>query len=203
MPGPSPVYLRILGLKLNGNLINHRKPPDLKPVTSENEVRTSTAQWLRGGGEFGTGWHEVGRLADKRLSHDDFATVAADLLHRDVTRPGRIAAEGGSNGGLLIANVLTRYPERFGALFCTIPLIDLRPYSWLLAGAGWIAEYGDPDKPPGRWLMRSGRTWICATLLRSRHSRDNPPRRLPVQTGCRSCLRTGPRRGACCMSWPT
>jgi len=64
-----------------------------------------------------------------------------------VTRPSRIAAEGGSNGGILITNMLTRYPERFGALFCTIPLIDMRRYSKLLAGASWIAEYGDPDKP--------------------------------------------------------
>jgi prolyl oligopeptidase len=102
---------------------------------------------IRGGGEFGTRWHEAGRLAGKRLSHDDFAAVAADLVQRGVTRPGRIAAEGGSNGGLLIANMLTRYPERFGALFCTIPLIDMRRYSRLLAGASWIAEYGDPDKP--------------------------------------------------------
>jgi prolyl oligopeptidase len=66
---------------------------------------------------------------------------------RGVTRPGRIAAEGGSNGGLLIANMLTRFPERFGALFCTIPLIDMRRYTKLLAGASWIAEYGDPDDP--------------------------------------------------------
>jgi prolyl oligopeptidase len=102
---------------------------------------------IRGGGEFGTRWHEAGRRAGKRLSHDDFAAVAADLVHRGVTRPDRIAAEGGSNGGLLIANMLTRYPERFGALFCTIPLIDMRRYSRLLAGASWIAEYGDPDKP--------------------------------------------------------
>jgi prolyl oligopeptidase len=42
--------------------------------------------------------------------------------------------------------MLTRYPERFGALFCTIPLIDMRRYTKLLAGASWIAEYGDPDK---------------------------------------------------------
>jgi prolyl oligopeptidase PreP (S9A serine peptidase family) len=61
--------------------------------------------------------------------------------------PSRIAAEGGSNGGILIANMLTRYPDRFGALFCTIPLIDTRRYTKLLAGASWIAEYGDPDKP--------------------------------------------------------
>ncbi len=102
---------------------------------------------IRGGGEFGTRWHEAGRRAGKRLSHDDFAAVAADLVRRGVTRPGRIAAEGGSNGGLLIANMLTRYPERFGALFCTIPLIDMRRYTHLLAGASWIAEYGDPAVP--------------------------------------------------------
>ncbi len=102
---------------------------------------------IRGGGEFGTRWHEAGRLANKRASHDDFAAVAADLVARGVTTPNRIAAEGGSNGGHLIANMLVRYPERFGALFCTIPLIDMRRYSRLLAGASWIAEYGDPDKP--------------------------------------------------------
>jgi prolyl oligopeptidase len=100
---------------------------------------------IRGGGEFGTPWHEAGRREKKRLSHDDFAAVAADLVRRGVTRPGRIAAEGGSNGGILITNMLTRYPERFGALFCTIPLIDMRRYTKLHAGASWIAEYGDPD----------------------------------------------------------
>jgi prolyl oligopeptidase len=108
---------------------------------------TSVVANIRGGGEFGTRWHEAGRREGKALTHDDFAAVAADLVRRGVTRPGRIAAEGGSNGGLLIANMLTRYPERFGALFCTIPLIDMRRYSKLLAGASWIAEYGDPDVP--------------------------------------------------------
>jgi len=108
---------------------------------------TSVVANIRGGGEFGTTWHEAGRRAGKRLSHDDFAAVAADLVRRGVTRPGRIAAEGGSNGGILITNMLTRYPERFGALFCTIPLIDMRRYAKLHAGASWIAEYGDPDNP--------------------------------------------------------
>jgi len=102
---------------------------------------------IRGGGEFGTRWHDAGRGRHKITSHDDFAAVAADLVTSGVTRPGRIAAEGGSNGGLLIANMLTRYPERFGALFCTIPLIDMRRYTKLLAGASWMAEYGDPDLP--------------------------------------------------------
>ena len=108
---------------------------------------TSVVANIRGGGEFGTTWHEAGRRAGKRLSHDDFAAVAADLVRRGVTRPGRIAAEGGSNGGILITNMLTRYPERFGALFCTIPLIYMRRYAKLHAGASWIAEYGDPDNP--------------------------------------------------------
>jgi prolyl oligopeptidase len=101
---------------------------------------------LRGGGEFGTRWHDAGRHAGKRLAHADFAAVATDLVRRGVTRPDRIAAEGGSNGGILITNMLTRYPERFGALFCTIPLIDMRRYTKLLVGASWIAEYGDPGK---------------------------------------------------------
>ena len=108
---------------------------------------TSVLANIRGGGEFGVPWHEAGRGAGKRLSHDDFAAVAADLVRRGVTKPKRIAAEGGSNGGILISNMMTRYPERFGALLCTIPLIDMRRYSKLLAGASWIAEYGDPDKP--------------------------------------------------------
>ncbi|WP_192385354.1 prolyl oligopeptidase family serine peptidase [Mesorhizobium silamurunense] len=102
---------------------------------------------IRGGGEFGTRWHEAGRRQGKRLTHDDFAAVAADLVRRGITLPRRIAAEGGSNGGLLIANMLTRYPEHFGALFCTIPVVDMRRYTKLLAGASWIDEYGDPDKP--------------------------------------------------------
>ena len=110
---------------------------------------------IRGGGEFGTAWHEAGRRERKRLSHDDFAAVAADLVRRRVTRPGRIAAEGGSNGGILITNMLTRYPERFGALFCTIPLIDMRRYAKLHAGASWIAEYGDPDDPAD-WAFLAG-----------------------------------------------
>jgi prolyl oligopeptidase len=108
---------------------------------------TSVVANIRGGGEFGTAWHEAGRREGKRLSHDDFAAVAADLVRRGVTRPDRIAAEGGSNGGILITNMLTRYSERFGALFCTIPLIDMRRYAKLHAGASWIAEYGDPGNP--------------------------------------------------------
>jgi prolyl oligopeptidase len=125
---------------------------------------------IRGGGEFGPRWHEAGRRAGKRLSHDDFAAVAADLVRRGVTRPKRIAAQGGSNGGILISNMLTRYPERFGALFCTIPLIDMRRYSRLLAGASWIAEYGDPDKPEDWAFLQSYSAYHAAEP-----GKDYPP----------------------------
>ncbi|MER8792324.1 prolyl oligopeptidase family serine peptidase [Mesorhizobium sp. M0983] len=118
---------------------------------------------IRGGGEFGTRWHEAGRREGKRLAHDDFAAVAADLVRRGITLPRRIAAEGGSNGGLLIANMLTRYPEHFGALFCTIPLVDMRRYTKLLAGASWIDEYGDPDKADDWAFLKEISAYHAAT----------------------------------------
>ncbi len=100
---------------------------------------------IRGGGEFGTRWRNEGTRRRKAQSHDDFAAVASDLVTRGVTSPKRIAAEGMSNGGLLIANMLTRYPDRFGALFCSNPLTDMQRFSILGAGAAVIAEYGDPS----------------------------------------------------------
>ncbi len=144
LTGEAPVHMTAYG--------GFRLPllPSYSPVLGKLWLErggTSVVANIRGGGEFGTRWHDAGRREGKARAHDDFAAVAADLVARGVTRPGRIAAEGGSNGGLLIANMLTRYPERFGALFCTIPLIDMRRYTKLLAGASWIAEYGDPDDP--------------------------------------------------------
>lgn len=84
-------------------------------------------------------------------------------MRRGITLPRRIAAEGGSNGGLLIANMLTRYPEHFGALFCTVPLIDMRRYTKLLAGASWIDEYGDPDKPDDWTFLKEISAYHAAT----------------------------------------
>jgi prolyl oligopeptidase len=101
---------------------------------------------IRGGGEFGSAWHNAGIREHKKRAQDDFAAIAADLVRRGITSPQRLACHGGSNGGLLVGNMLTRFPERFGAVWCTIPLLDMRRYSKLLAGASWIAEYGDPDK---------------------------------------------------------
>ncbi|MBR0779613.1 S9 family peptidase [Bradyrhizobium diazoefficiens] len=142
--GEAPVYMSAYGGF--GLAVKPQYNSSLGKLWLERGGTTVQAN-LRGGGEFGTRWHDAGRYAGKKLSHDDFAAVATDLVRRGVTQPKRIAAQGGSNGGILITNMLTRYPERFGALFCTIPLIDMRRYTKLLAGASWIAEYGDPDKP--------------------------------------------------------
>ena len=142
--GDAPVHLYGYGG------FNISLPPFYNPTVGKLWLErggTSVIAHLRGGREFGNDWHEVARREGRRLAHDDFAAVAADLVRRGVTRAGRIAAEGGSNGGLLIANMLTRYPDRFGALLCSVPVIDMRRYAKLLIGAACIDEYGDPDKP--------------------------------------------------------
>ena len=60
-------------------------------------------------------------------------------------RPSTLAIRGGSNGGLLVGNMYTMRPDLFGAVHCAVPLLDMRRYHVLLAGASWMAEYGDPD----------------------------------------------------------
>src|SRR5215472_8256359 len=109
---------------------------------------------IRGGGEFGPDWHKAGMRAGKKLAHDDFAAVAKDLIARGVTRPQRLACKGGSNGGLLVGNMLTRYPDLFGAIDCAVPLLDMKRYTKLTAGASWISEYGDPDNPEDWAFLR-------------------------------------------------
>ena len=102
---------------------------------------------IRGGGEYGPTWHTQTLREGRHLVHEDFAAVAADLVDRGVTTVDRLGAQGGSNGGLLIGIMLTKYPELFGALVCSVPLLDMRRFHLLLAGASWVAEYGDPDNP--------------------------------------------------------
>lgn len=102
---------------------------------------------IRGGGEYGPQWHQSAIKENRNRCYQDFAAVAKDLIQRKVTSPKRLGIEGGSNGGLLVGNMLTQYPELFGAVVCQVPLLDMKRYSKLLAGASWMAEYGDPDKP--------------------------------------------------------
>lgn len=102
---------------------------------------------IRGGGEYGPGWHQAALKEFRYRAYQDFAAVADDLVASGVTVPARLGTQGGSNGGLLTGNMLTQYPEKFGAIVVQVPLLDMKRYSHLLAGASWMAEYGDPDDP--------------------------------------------------------
>jgi prolyl oligopeptidase len=102
---------------------------------------------IRGGGEFGPKWHQAALKEHRHKAYDDFIAVAEDLIRRNVTSPRHLGIMGGSNGGLLMGNMLTRRPDLFGAIVCQVPLLDMQRYNKLLAGASWVAEYGDPDVP--------------------------------------------------------
>ena len=102
---------------------------------------------IRGGGEFGPAWHQAAILHNKQKSFDDFAAVAEDLIAARITSPQHLGIEGGSNGGLLVGAVMLQRPELFNAVVCQVPLLDMQRYHKLRAGASWMAEYGDPDKP--------------------------------------------------------
>lgn len=102
---------------------------------------------IRGGGEFGPAWHQAALKANRQRAYDDFIAIAEDLIARKVTSPEHLGIQGGSNGGLLMGVMLTQRPELFKAVVCQVPLLDMRRYHKLLAGASWMAEYGDPDVP--------------------------------------------------------
>ncbi|WP_024801869.1 prolyl oligopeptidase family protein [Nocardia sp. BMG51109] len=102
---------------------------------------------IRGGGEYGPEWHTQVQKENRHKVYEDFSSIARDLVARGITTPQQLGAVGGSNGGLLMGVMLTRYPELFGAIVCQVPLLDMKRYHLLLAGASWVAEYGDPDIP--------------------------------------------------------
>jgi prolyl oligopeptidase len=102
---------------------------------------------IRGGGEFGPAWHRAGLKENRQRIYDDFFAVAQFLIGHGVTNAGRLGIMGGSNGGLLMGVAMTQHPELFGAIVVQVPLLDMRRYNKLLAGASWMAEYGNPDIP--------------------------------------------------------
>ncbi len=102
---------------------------------------------IRGGGEFGPAWHRAGLKAHRQRIYDDFTAVSQELIEKGITSPQHLGIRGGSNGGLLMGVALTQHPELYDAVLIQNPLLDMKRYSHLLAGASWMAEYGDPDKP--------------------------------------------------------
>jgi prolyl oligopeptidase len=108
---------------------------------------------IRGGGEYGEGWHQAGILANKQNSFDDFIGAAEWLIAQGYTRPPRLAIAGGSNGGLLVGAALTQRPELFRAVLIQVPLLDMLRYHQFLIARLWIPEYGSADDPEQfRWL---------------------------------------------------
>lgn len=100
---------------------------------------------IRGGGEYGPSWHRAALRENRHRAYEDFAAIAQDLVARGVTSRAHLAATGRSNGGLLMGNMISGYPQLFGAISCGVPLLDMQRYTQLAAGHSWIAEYGDPD----------------------------------------------------------
>ncbi|XDZ31898.1 prolyl oligopeptidase family protein [Xanthomonas sp. NCPPB 2632] len=102
---------------------------------------------IRGGGEYGPRWHQAALKANRPRAYEDFAAVSQDLIDRKITSPKHMGMMGGSNGGLLAGNMLTRYPQLYGAVVSQVALLDMKRYTHMSAGASWMAEFGDPDKP--------------------------------------------------------
>ena len=109
---------------------------------------------IRGGGEFGPSWHKSAIRENKQRSYDDFIAIAEDLIKKGITTPKQLGIMGGSNGGLLMGAVTVQRPDLFNAVVCQVPLLDMQRYHKLLAGASWMAEYGNPDVP-GDWAFIS------------------------------------------------
>jgi prolyl oligopeptidase len=139
---------------------------------------------IRGGGEYGPRWHHAALRENRLRAFEDFAAVARDLVQRGITTRDALGIEGGSNGGLLTGVMLTRYPELFGAVVISVPLLDMKRYHVLLAGSSWVAEYGDPDVPADWAFLReyspyqnveSGRTYPPVLIVTStRDDRVHP-----------------------------
>ena len=102
---------------------------------------------IRGGGEYGPAWHQAALKQNRHKAYEDFEAIAEDLIARKITSSKHLGIQGGSNGGLLMGAAFTRRPELYNAVVCQVPLLDMKRYNKLLAGASWMGEYGNPDIP--------------------------------------------------------
>jgi len=109
---------------------------------------------IRGGGEYGPIWHQQALRENRNLCYEDFIAVGEHLVESKVCTPQTLACRGGSNGGLLTGNMLVQAPDLFQAIHIAVPLLDMKRYNKLLAGASWMAEYGNPDTDDWDFLRK-------------------------------------------------
>ena len=110
---------------------------------------------LRGGGEYGTAWHDAGRLAKKQNVFDDFIAAAEYLKSSGVAKPDGIVIHGGSNGGLLIGAVTNQRPDLFAAALPAVGVMDMLRFNRFTAGRYWTDDYGDPAKQADFRVLRA------------------------------------------------
>ena len=151
---------------------------------------------MRGGGEYRP-WHQAALKEKRYKAYEDVEAVAADVIKRGISSTEKLAVIGGSNGGLMVGNMITRpvASSLFGAAVCQVPLLDMKRYSHLLAGASWMAEYGDPDTDEWKFLrqhspyqllrhdrlgiaedgvsMEADDKWTCPKVLFTTSTRDD------------------------------
>jgi len=109
---------------------------------------------IRGGGEFGPKWHQAGLKEKRQNIYNDFHGVAEDLIARKITSQKHLGIMGGSNGGLLMGVAFTQRPDLYNAVVCQVPLLDMKRFNKLLAGASWMGEYGDPDTSDWDYIQK-------------------------------------------------
>ena len=137
---------------------------------------------LRGGGEYGEKWHQAGTKLNKQNVFDDFIAAAEWLIANKYTRPGKLAIQGGSNGGLLVGACMTQRPDLFGACLPAVGVMDMLRFHKFTAGRYWVDDYGSPDNPeefkalyaysPYHVLLRQGKRAYPATLITTADTDD-------------------------------
>ena len=100
---------------------------------------------IRGGGEYGDAWHRAGMFAGRQNTYDDIHAAAEWLIENGYTSNKKLAIEGRSNGGLLVAVCMLQRPDLYGAILCHVPTIDMLRFKYFTSGRHWTNEYGDAE----------------------------------------------------------